>query len=147
VLTDDAGRVLLVRHTYGRLNWEIPGGLAMPGETLDETARRELLEETGLEVGTLQLTGLYLEPGHDLGTMLHGAFRAGLPPGAVARPTSDEIGELGWFHPTNLPGPISDFTERRIAEALADVATRSVAGLADAAVILARISKRTWRDF
>ncbi|MEA2673920.1 MAG: hypothetical protein QOI92_1112, partial [Chloroflexota bacterium] len=24
---DDQGRVLLVHHTYGRLNWEIPGGL------------------------------------------------------------------------------------------------------------------------
>ncbi len=147
VLTDDAGRVLLVRHTYGRLNWEIPGGLAMPGETLDETARRELLEETGLEVGTLRLAGLYLEPGHDLGTMLHGAFLAKLPSGAAARPTSDEIDEVGWFHPTTLPGPISDFTERRIAEALADLAGGSVVRLADASVVLARISERTWRDF
>ena len=49
-LFDDEGRVLLVRHTYGRLNWELPGGGAEPGESPNETAIREILEETGLEV-------------------------------------------------------------------------------------------------
>jgi 8-oxo-dGTP pyrophosphatase MutT (NUDIX family) len=29
---DGEGRVLLVHHTYGRLNWELPSGAAEPGE-------------------------------------------------------------------------------------------------------------------
>ena len=45
---DDQGRILLVHHTYGRLNWEIPGGLVEAGESPDEGALRELVEETGV---------------------------------------------------------------------------------------------------
>lgn len=61
---DDRGRILLVRHTYGRLNWELPGGMAIPGEAPDETARRELLEETGMEPTLDRLTGVYFEADH-----------------------------------------------------------------------------------
>ena len=39
---DGRGRILLVHHTYGRLNWELPGGIVEAGEAPDEAARREL---------------------------------------------------------------------------------------------------------
>ena len=55
---DDEGRVLLVHHTYGRLNWELPGGLGEQAEAPDETAMRELLEETGLAGELERLTGV-----------------------------------------------------------------------------------------
>lgn len=52
VITDDAGRVLLVlRGTEpekGR--WSIPGGTVESGETLRDAAAREAFEETGLRV-------------------------------------------------------------------------------------------------
>jgi ADP-ribose pyrophosphatase len=48
---DDEDRVLMIRqyrHAVGRELWEIPAGLRdVTGEPLAETARRELLEETG----------------------------------------------------------------------------------------------------
>ena len=48
---DDQDRVLMIRHyrhPVGRQLWEIPSGLRdVTGEALVETARRELLEETG----------------------------------------------------------------------------------------------------
>jgi ADP-ribose pyrophosphatase len=48
---DESGQVLLIRqyrHPVGRLLWEIPAGLRdVPGEPLDQTARRELREEAG----------------------------------------------------------------------------------------------------
>ena len=40
------GQWVYVRHS-NRQTWEIPGGHREPGEKIDETARRELFEETG----------------------------------------------------------------------------------------------------
>ena len=46
--------------------WAIPGGFKRPDETLDEAARRELSEETGVDVpGLLTQFGAYGDPGRD----------------------------------------------------------------------------------
>ncbi len=56
VVVDEAGRVLLVRHRDGDREFHVlPGGRIEPGETAAEAARREVLEETGLEVGIGEL--------------------------------------------------------------------------------------------
>ncbi|MEH7380620.1 NUDIX domain-containing protein [Bacillus sp. JJ1533] len=39
--------------------WKLPGGFIEIGETAEETCRRELLEETGITIGTLQLIGVF----------------------------------------------------------------------------------------
>src|SRR5690348_14640074 len=44
-------RILMVyRERSGAVRWELPSGLAEPGEWLEQTAARETLEETGIEV-------------------------------------------------------------------------------------------------
>lgn len=45
--------------------WALPGGFLRPGETIEETAKRELLEETGVENPFLHLAGVYSEVGRD----------------------------------------------------------------------------------
>jgi ADP-ribose pyrophosphatase YjhB (NUDIX family) len=109
--------VLLVRHTYGRLNWELPGGGSEAGESPDETARRELLEETGLRAELDRLTGVYFEPDHELGPFLHFVFRCAWHDQLDPVASSPEISEVGWWPLDNLPRPMSDFTQRRIQDA------------------------------
>lgn len=60
VIRDDAKRVLLVRHSYGRLNWEVPGGGSEPGESAAQTAVREAQEELGVHVTLGRLVGVML---------------------------------------------------------------------------------------
>ncbi len=61
VLTDDAGRVLLFEDSDpgvpGSRWWMTPGGGIDPGETLAQTAVRELAEETGLVLTEERLVG------------------------------------------------------------------------------------------
>src|SRR5579859_1351192 len=42
--------------------WNLPGGGMESGETVDEALRREVYEETGLEVEIEQLVGVYSKP-------------------------------------------------------------------------------------
>lgn len=42
--------------------WGLPGGIMEMGESLEETARREVKEETGLILGELKLAGVFSGP-------------------------------------------------------------------------------------
>jgi len=65
VARDDHGRILLQQRTDFDL-WGLPGGVLELNEDLETCARRELLEETGLEVGQLRLVGVYTDPRYDV---------------------------------------------------------------------------------
>lgn len=65
ILRDDRGRVLLQRRADLPV-WGFPGGVLEYGEDIQTCARRELQEETGLEVGDLRLVGLYTSPRYDV---------------------------------------------------------------------------------
>jgi ADP-ribose pyrophosphatase YjhB (NUDIX family) len=52
------GKVLLVRQTYMD-GWFMPGGGVRKGETLEQSARREVREEVGAELGNIALMGAY----------------------------------------------------------------------------------------
>jgi 8-oxo-dGTP pyrophosphatase MutT (NUDIX family) len=55
IMKDEKGRILLQqrKHPYGF--WGLPGGLMELGESTEETARREVWEETGLVLGNLKM--------------------------------------------------------------------------------------------
>ena len=132
VVLDPRKRVLLVRHTYGRLNWELPGGASELDETLEETAVRELREETGVDAVAEQLVGIYYEAEHDAH---HFVFRCRATSGEPS-PSSEEVSDCRFWDPRDLPRPISDFTVRRIEDA--------VAGTAHALPV--RIPPKSWLD-
>lgn len=67
VALDAKGRLLLVRRGQppfkGR--YALPGGFVEIGETVEEACRRELMEETGVKAGKLELVGVYSDPKRD----------------------------------------------------------------------------------
>ncbi len=58
--------LLIKRKAHPYINrWALPGGFANPQEPLQQTATRELKEETNLEVPAMQLIGVYSQPNRD----------------------------------------------------------------------------------
>lgn len=98
--------VLFVRHEKdGRSYWLLPGGGVEFGETLEETARREALEETGLEVilGGLALVWETLPPDRSrhvlnlcfAASVVGGALGVRVPDGRLQEARYLAPGELG----------------------------------------------------
>jgi len=63
VVVDDANRILLQRRSDSG-NWALPGGTMDIGETLAQSAIREVKEETGFDVRIDRIVGIYSDPGH-----------------------------------------------------------------------------------
>lgn len=63
VVADGDGRILLQRRSDSG-NWALPGGAMDIGETLAESAIREVREETGFDVRIERIVGIYSDPGH-----------------------------------------------------------------------------------
>lgn len=98
--------VLLVRRAarlHGGGKWAVPGGYADRGETITAAARREVLEETGWEVGELSLLRVLDDParsGDDRQNISFVFTATGLA--RVGEP-DDESDEQRWFPWSALP--------------------------------------------
>ncbi|WP_342599376.1 NUDIX hydrolase [Psychrobacillus sp. FSL H8-0483] len=58
-VTNEKGEALLVQTHWRSDTWEPPGGQVEMGEPLDQAVCREVLEETGINVRPLGITGVY----------------------------------------------------------------------------------------
>ena len=63
VVTDEQARILLIKRRDNDL-WALPGGGMDLGESIVETAVREVKEETGLDIAVTGLVGVYTNPRH-----------------------------------------------------------------------------------
>jgi len=63
IVVNGEGRILLQRRTDSG-NWALPGGTMDIGETLAHSLIREVKEETGFDVRTDRIVGIYSDPGH-----------------------------------------------------------------------------------
>lgn len=64
-LVFDKGNRLLLQLRSDNKTWGIPGGFMELEESVQETAMREVYEETGLRLGELKLFGIYSGPDKD----------------------------------------------------------------------------------
>ena len=114
VVTDDHGRALLIqRADNGR--WEPPGGVLELGETIHDGLRREVREETGLDIEPLALTGVYKNMPRGIIALV---FRCKITGGSLT--TTDETTAFRWASPGEIPDLASEAYAIRIADALAD---------------------------
>ena len=58
-VTNENGETLLVKTHLRSDTWEAPGGQVEEGEPLDKAVCREILEETGIVISPVGITGLY----------------------------------------------------------------------------------------
>ena len=81
VVFDPLGRVLLIRraHEPRTGKYALPGGFVKLGETVDSACRREVMEETGIEITEINLVGVYSDIDRDpRGHIVSVAFKAEL---------------------------------------------------------------------
>ena len=95
----DDGALLLVRHSY-RPRWGIPGGLCRTREDVADGARREVLEEVGLDVELVGEPAVVVDPYE---RRVDVVFAARLRDGSGEPGVSAEIVESRWFAADTLP--------------------------------------------
>jgi ADP-ribose pyrophosphatase YjhB (NUDIX family) len=93
------GCVLLLRRAIEpRLGaWVFPGGYMDVGETAEEAAMRETLEEAHLEVANLRLLGVYTRPEPGVVVIVYEAEAVG------EAEVGHETSEIGWFAADAIP--------------------------------------------
>lgn len=91
IVVRDDGRVLVIKRDDNG-HWEAPGGVLELNESFEAGVRREVLEETGLEVTVERLTGVYKNMTHGIVALVYRCRPA------VGEPhTTDEAREIRWM--------------------------------------------------
>ena len=98
-------RLVLIRRRNPPPGWALPGGFVDAGETVEQAARREALEETSLSVDLVRQFHVYSDPardprGHTVSVVFIGRAE-GTPSGA------DDAAEARAFPRDQLPKPLA----------------------------------------
>lgn len=109
LVVDNQDRLLLMKRTDSG-HWGLPGGSTEPGERVEEAAKRETLEETGLQIGDMDLFGVfsgpefyYKYPNDDEVYNVTIVYHSSDWHGDVI--INEEHTEFRWFPRDEIPGP------------------------------------------
>jgi ADP-ribose pyrophosphatase YjhB (NUDIX family) len=105
------GGIILIKRKNPPFGWALPGGFVDYGESLEEAAVREALEETSLHITLTAQLHTYSDPSRDPRkhtiTTVYRAKAKGRPRAA------DDAGDIGIFTKDTLPHPIA-FDHKKI---------------------------------
>jgi ADP-ribose pyrophosphatase YjhB (NUDIX family) len=112
VITDDHGRALLIQRADNH-RWEPPGGVLELAESITDGVRREVREETGLDVEPIALTGVYKNMARGIVALV---FRCKITGGDLT--TTDEASSFRWVTQTDLAGLTDEAYAIRVLDAM-----------------------------
>jgi len=113
------GKILMVKSPDR--GWELPGGQVEGGETLTEALKREVKEETGIDIEVLNLTAVHSNIGKrtqpdgfsPIGSIVSFGFTGKVIAGELT--TSEESLEVNWFDKADIPNVINEeFTKDKV---------------------------------
>ena len=106
IILDEKKRIMLVKRKYDPKKdyWDFPGGFIEFGESVEDSLRRELREELGIEIKNMKYIASYADRYifdglnyHTLGCV----FVAEIAGGAMK--PNDDIDEIKFFEPKEIP--------------------------------------------
>lgn len=115
--------IVLIERKNPPLGWALPGGFVDYGESLEQAAVREALEETSMNVSELRLLGCYSDPARD--PRQHNISTVFVATGVGTPAAADDATNLAVFPPDRLPRQLC-FDHRKILD---DYLARKKAGL------------------
>lgn len=90
---------------HGEDSWTMPGGKLEFGESFEDGARREVKEETGMDLGAAKVICVNNDKVHDAHFVTIGLFAEDFK-GEPSAMEPDEIVEWRWFSLDDLPDPL-----------------------------------------
>jgi ADP-ribose pyrophosphatase YjhB (NUDIX family) len=116
IVVDDHGRALLIRRQDNR-RWEPPGGVLELGEAIHDGLRREVREETGLDIEPIALTGVYKNM---IRAVIALVFRCKVTGGALA--INYKASDFRWATESEIPRLMTEAYAIPVLDALHDTA-------------------------
>lgn len=101
IIIELEGGIVLIERRNEPFGWALPGGFVDYGESLENAAVREALEETSLEISNLRLLGCYSDPVRD--RRMHIISTVFIAKGGGIPHAADDAQNLATFTQASLP--------------------------------------------
>lgn len=106
VIFDEDNKILLLKHTYRRVAWSLPGGYLQSQEYPKTGLTREILEETGFKVKVIKIITTKTDKRGRIDLSYFGMYRSG------KFTPSEEVSAYRWAPLTKLPRLLTDQYEQ-----------------------------------